>query len=213
MIEPFKDPGLSRPTPLRIEGDVIYGHFCAWGTEHLARRGVTPPKSPSEYRYFHLSGYEWQGRDIDVGKITLHTTHAGIRMTAEDAVQHYENTGTVAAYVRAGDDEHGGWFCGRVASGLDDATMEALRAATPSGDWRGYNGKRELIGILAVNVPGFPIERERALIAAAGSDHLALVASGLVPNGVEPAARELDDAASRLRLRLARKRLAALVAK
>jgi len=200
MIEPFKDPGLSRPTPLRIEGDVIYGHFAAWGTQHLARPGITPPRT-GEGRYFHLSGYEHNGVEIDVGKITLHTTHAPVQgITSEQAIAHYEHTGTVAAYVRAGDDAHGAWFCGKVAKGLDEETLEALRAATPSGDWRGYNGRRELIGILAVNVPGFPIERERVLVAAAGSDHLALVASGLVVNEAGPG--------ERLRLHMARKALA-----
>jgi hypothetical protein len=197
MIEAFKNPGFSRPTPLRIDGDTISGHFCAWGTPHLAMPNVTPPRSQSGYRYFHLSGYQLDdGSEIDVGKITLHTTHAGLRVSSEQAVAHYENTGTVAAYVRAGDDEHGGWFCGRLAKNLDDATVEALRAATPSGDWRGYQGRRELIGILAVNVPGFPIERERALVAA-GNESLALVASGLVVN----------DPRDQLRLRVARKAL------
>lgn len=199
MIEPFKSPGLTRPTPLTIQGDTVYGHFCAWGTPHLAASHITPPRSASDYRYFHLSGYQWDGQDIDVGKITLHTTHADIRKGGPAAVDHYENTGSVAAYVRAGEDEHGGWFCGKLAKGLDDADVEALRGSTPSGDWRGYNGHRELIGILAVNVPGFPIERERALVAAAGTDSLALVASGLVLNETT--------AGERLRLHMARKEL------
>lgn len=199
MIEPFKDPQLERATPLRIEGDTIYGHYCVWGTPHLALPGVTPPRG-GDHRYFHLSGYDWEGQDIDVGKITFHTTHADIRAGSQAAIDHYENTGSVAAYVRAGDDAYGGWFCGRVRTGLSDEDREALRAATPSGDWRGYNGKRELIGILAVNVPGFPIERERALIAAAGRDTLALVASGLVVNESGPG--------ERLRLHMARKQLA-----
>jgi hypothetical protein len=200
MIEPFKNPGLERPTPLRIEGDVIYGHFCAWGTPHLALPGVTPPRSASDYRYFHLSGYQWQGQDIDVGKITLHTTHASIRVTGDEAVRHYEDTGTVAAYVRAGEDQHGGWFSGKLAKSLSDEDTEALRGSTPSGDWRGYNGRRELIGILAVNVPGFPIERERALVASAEhADRLALVASGLVVNETGPG--------ERLRIHMARKAL------
>lgn len=200
MIEPFKDPGLDRPTPLTVLRDgTIFGHFCAWGTPHMARGSITPPRSPSGYRYFHLSGYDWNGVDLDVGKITLHTTHADIRAGGQAAIDHYENTGSVAAYVRAGEDRHGGWFCGRVAKGLSDADLEALRGATPSGDWRGYNGARELIGILAVNVPGFPVERERVLVAS-GEDRLALVASGLVVNDRSPG--------DRLRLHFARKALA-----
>lgn len=202
MIEPFKNPGLTRATPLRIEGDTIYGHFCAWGTQHTARPGVTPPRD-CDYRYFHLGAYKLGAQEIDCGKITLHTCHAGIRMTADDAIDHYENTGSVCAYVKAGNDAHGAWCCGKLATGLEDEDVEALRGATLSGDWRGYNGKRELIGILAVNVPGFPIERERVLVAAGRSDDtLALVASGVLP--ADP-----PSAGERLRLRMLRKRLAA----
>lgn len=200
MIEAFKDPGLRRATPLRIEGDVIYGHFCAWGTEHTGRPGVTPPRG-APYRFFHLSGYDHDGKDIDVGKITLHTTHAPIRAGSEQAIAHYENTGSVAAYVRAGDDSFGGWFCGRLAKGLAEEDVEALRGSTPSGDWRAYNGRRELIGILAVNIPGFPIERPRALLASGKNEPLALVASGLVlPD---------EDVRMKLAARVARSRLAA----
>lgn len=203
MIEPFKDPQLAQLTPLTIRGDVIYGHFCKWGQSHMAAAGVTPPRT-GDGRYFHLSGYDWNGTELDVGKITLHTHHAPIRATSQAAVDHYEHTGCVAAYVRAGDDAHGGWFCGRVATGLDDADLEALRGATPSGDWRPYNGKRELIGMLAVNVPGFPIERERVLLAS-GSERepLALVASGLVLN--EAGAPDQRVAAARARLALSRR--------
>lgn len=195
MIEPFANPNLERLTPLRLEGDTVYGHFCGWDTQHTARPGVTPPKG-NGYRYFHLCGYEHDGRELDVGKLTLHTVHAGIRLPATEAIKHYENTGSVAAYVRVGDDAHGGWFCGKVRKGLTDEEREELRAATPSGDWRGYNGQRELIGLLAVNTPGFPIEREHATIGG----ELALVASGLVVNEWS--------AGERLRLLMARKHLA-----
>lgn len=196
MIEAFKDPQLDRLTPLTVRGDLIYGHFCDWNREHLALPGVKPPRV-ADYRYFHLSGYDWQGKDIDVGKLTLHTTHAPITANSAAARDHYEHTGSVAAYVRAGNDAFGGWFCGRVAKGLDEADLEALRGATPSGDWRGVDGKRELIGLLAVNVPGFPIERERVIVAGGG---LALVASGLVLN-------EAGSPAQRLALREARRAL------
>lgn len=205
MIEPFKNPGLAQPTPIRFDGDTVYGHAAAWGTDHLGIPGVTPPRGTDGlYRYFHLGGYEWQGQDIDVGAITLHTTHAGIRLSGDEAVKHYEDTGSVAAYVRAGDDASGIWFCGRLAKGISDEDREALLGAKISGDWRGYNGRRELIGMLAVNVPGFSVPRERALLAAAGSDHLALIASGIV-FGSDP------DPRVALRTRVARRKLAARI--
>lgn len=206
MIEAFKNPHLDRPTAIRLDGDTVYGHACKWGTEHLALPGVTPPRPADDsYRYFHLGGYEWQGQDVDVGAITLHTVHAPLRMTGPEAVKHYEDTGTVCAYVRAGNDEHGIWFSGKLAKGVDEADREALLGAKVSGDWRGYNGHRELIGMLAVNVPGFAVEREAALIAAGSREPLALVASGIVE-------RDEDyDAHARLRAIVAKRGLAARV--
>lgn len=201
MVEAFKDPHLSKPTPLRIEGDVVYGHFCTWDTVHTARPSVRARETRGDgaYRYFHLGGYQWQGHDIDVGSLTLRTIHADIRMNGEQAIRHYEDTGAVAAYVRAGDDEHGGWFCGKLRTGVTEEEIEQLRGASVSGDWRGYNGRRELIGMLAVNTPGFPIPRERVLVAGAS---LALVASGIVPQDYDP--RE------RLKIHTLRRRLATL---
>jgi hypothetical protein len=201
-ITAFKNPNLEGPTPLTIDGDVVYGHYAAWGTEHIGAAGVTPPRGGT-HRYFHLGAYDLDGKEIDVGCITMRTGHAGLRLAADDARKHYEDTGTVAAYVRAGDDEHGGWFCGRLAKNLDDARIEELRGAKVSGDWRGINGRRELIGILAVCTPGFPIPRPRALIAAGQREPLALVACGIVRG---------DDARLRLRARLARGRLRARLA-
>jgi hypothetical protein len=198
MIEPFKNPGLDRPTPIRIlEDGTVYGHACEWARMHTAIRGVTPPRTDGAYRFFHLGGYQWKGQDVDVGSITLHTLHADLRLPGDEARAHYENTGSVAAYVRAGDDEHGVWFCGRLRSGLADEDVEALRGAKVSGDWRGYNGQRELIGMLAVNVPGFPVERERVLVAGG----LALVASGVVPLDVKEARGRLRVANLRFKLR------------
>ena len=45
--------------------------------------------------------------------------------------------------------------------------MYALRASGQvSGDWRRIGGKLRLVGLLTVNVPGYPVPRQRALIAS-----------------------------------------------
>jgi hypothetical protein len=204
VTEPFKNPGLDRPTPIRIDGDTVYGHACEWARMHTGSPGVHPPQEADpNYPYFHLGGYDLAGKEIDVGCITLHTIHADIRLPASEAIQHYENTGSVAAYVRAGNDDHGIWYCGKLAKGMSDEDVEALRGSKVSGDWRGYQGKRQLIGMLAVNTAGFPILRERVLIAGAS---LSLVASGVVP---------LDPSTARTRLRAytLRRRLRALTSR
>jgi hypothetical protein len=56
--------------------------------------------------------------------------------------------------------------------------VRELRGAALSGDWRSISGALELLGLLAVNVPGFPVPRA---LAASGDDGqpLALVAAGI----------------------------------
>jgi hypothetical protein len=79
--------------------------------------------------------------------------------------------------------------------------LDALRAASLSGDWRRINGNLELVAALAVNVPGFPIPRTQAAMAAAGQ--LALVASGVVepepaPDPLTVLVEKVDALASKL---------------
>lgn len=170
----FDDPQLEAATPLTVtEEGRIYGHLATWGTCHIGFNGVcvTPPESSADYGFFHTGAV----MDVPVGHITLGTGHAGLKDSAELAAAHYDNTGSCVADIRAGEDEHGIWVAG---AARPDADLDALRAASLSGDWRRINGQLELVAALAVNVPGFPIPRTQASIAAAGQ--LALVASGLV---------------------------------
>lgn len=203
MIEAFKNPGLDRPTPIKILDDgTVYGHVADWAGSHIGRRGTKPPRNHTGYRYFHLGAYKLGSQEIDVGCITLHAGHSDIRLGADEARKAYEDTGSVAAYIRCGEDSHGIWFSGKLAKGMDDADVEALRGAKVSGDWRGINGKAELIGVLAVNIPGFPIPRERVLVAAGQADPLSLVACGVVENTYVSQVRQ-ELRASVLRRRLA----------
>jgi hypothetical protein len=177
----FVDPQLPAPTPLTVTDDGrVFGHIAAWGTCHtgIASGCVTPPRSRTGYGYFRTG--EWvtqEGERVPVGRITVGTGHADTRLGLRPAVEHYDNTGAVAAYVAAGDDAHGIWVAGQVVPGADDATVRQLRAHPPSGDWRAVGGNLELVGVLAVNVPGYPIPRARV---AAGQP-AALVAAGAAP--------------------------------
>jgi hypothetical protein len=203
MIEAFKNPMLDKPSPIKILSDgTVYGHVADWNGTHIGRLGVKPPRNHTDYRYFHLGAYLHGEKEIDVGCITLHTQHSDLHLTAEEARRAYEDTGAVAAYIKCGEDQFGIWFSGKLAKGLDEADVEALRGSKVSGDWRGIGGKAELIGVLAVNIPGFPIERERVLVAAGQRDPLALVACGAIDNPY------VSQAQSRLRVHLARRKLA-----
>lgn len=73
--------------------------------------------------------------------------------------EHYDNSCSVVATVRVGENDRGVWIAGAV---LPDVTPEQIRrmmACQLSGDWgphRERPGKRELAGALLVPVPGFP---------------------------------------------------------
>lgn len=182
----FNRPEMDELTPLTItEEGRIYGHAWEWESCHLAFTGtcVTPPHSVTGNAYFHLGEIECDdGSRATIGKITLDTGHADRRLGRADATRHYDDTGTIVAYVVSGEDEFGGWFSGTIDPEASEEKIRILQAAVLSGDWRNVNDNLELVALLAVNVPGFPVPRARALVATAGDGEeqvLSLVAAGI----------------------------------
>lgn len=163
-------PGGVVAIPLTIEDDGrVYGHVAAWGVCHTGFPGqcVTAPMSPSGYAAFHTGAVRLaDGDTLPVGVLTVGTDHADMRAFAAEARDHYANTGLAWADVRAVDGEHGVWVSGRVRAGVTDDQLAVLRASSPSGDWRRLDGALDMIAVLSVNTPGFPVRRE-ALAAAA----------------------------------------------
>lgn len=168
----FEDPELSQLTAWTVDGDRIFGHVAAWGTCHTGRDGcVTPPRSDSGYAYFRtgetLARCDCEGDPdlaphvvrVPTGVITLGTGHAQSGLGAQQAMWHYEHTGAAVADVAAGEDEHGIWIAGALRRGVTDEQRQQLRGASPSGDWRRIGGGLEMLAVLAVNVPGFPVPR------------------------------------------------------
>lgn len=178
----FKDPGLTGPTALVIEDDGrVYGHIAAWGTCHIGQIGkcVEPPTSPSNYAYFRTGALQTaEGTSVAVGHLTMDTGHAGPRDSATQAAAHYDNTGYVFADVAAGEDAYGIWVAGSLRPGIPAERIRVARSAPISGDWRTIRGSLELVGALAVNVPGFPVPRPRGLLAS--GEVKSLLASGVV---------------------------------
>jgi hypothetical protein len=172
----FDVPEADEPTPLTVaDGGRVYGHMALWDSCHTGFPGqcIPPPKSRSDYAGFHLGALKTaDGGQVAVGTLTMDTGHAGRLLSATAAVEHYDHTGTAAAYVKARDGKFGIWVAGTLSPRLAAADAQALMAAKPSGDWREvFRGRgRDLIGVLAVNVPGFPVPR-------------ALTASGLLEAG------------------------------
>ena len=186
----FKDPQLTSPTALVVEDDGrVYGHIAAWGTCHIGQVGkcVEPPTSPSNYAYFRTGALRTaEGTSVAVGHLTMGTGHAGPRDSANAAAEHYDNTGTVFADVAAGEDAYGIWVAGSLRPGITAEQVRVARSAPISGDWRTIRGSLELVGALAVNVPGFPVPRPQGLLAS--GEVKSLQASGVVAH---------DDSAAR----------------
>lgn len=184
----FEQPRLDGPTPITVTKDGrVTGHAWTWHSCHTGFPGacVTAPHSPSGYSFFHLGEVRTaEGGTVQVGKITLDTGHASLAMNAKAAASHYDDTGAVVADVRVGEDKHGGWVAGAVRPSADAERIRTFMAAPVSGDWRNINGALELIGLLSVNVPGYPVPRPAARVAAgvpdSGEARLSLVAAGVV---------------------------------
>lgn len=170
----FQDPKFDGPTPITVRSDgSVFGHLALFDTCHIGFPGcVTPPRG-SDYKYFHTGEIETDTGDaVDVGHLTFNTGHASMTDSAKAAASHYDHTGSVAADVRAGEDEHGIWISGALRPSLSDEDLRAFRAAPLSGDWRRIAGRLELVGALAVNTPGFPVPRSRTLVASGETETL-----------------------------------------
>ena len=180
----FDDPKLTAPTPLTITEDGrIFGHAAVWGTCHTGFSGqcVTPPRERF-HEYFLLGEtLTASGETVATGTITLGTGHAstGGNLTAVQAMDHYDHTGTAVADVSTGEDKYGLWFSGAIRPGLSPLRLRTLRAAKLSGDWRRFGNGLRLIALLAVNVPGFPVPRVKT--AARRGVQTTLVAAGVNP--------------------------------
>jgi hypothetical protein len=198
----FEDPHLSGPTPLTIFDDGrIAGHIATWNTCHsgFPNECTLAPRSPSNYRYFHLGVVRTaEGTDVPVGTLTMDTGHAPSG-SAQAALAHYDNTGSGVADIHCGEDEYGIWAAGCLRPGTNEDQIRALRSSGVSGDWRRERDARgtdlglELRAVLACPVPGFPIPR--AELAASGAVE-SLVAAGsplLIAEQREPWKRELAE--------------------
>jgi hypothetical protein len=186
----FTNPRLNMPTGIMVsdEGRIL-GHAAVWGECHIgyADTCVTPPIEDTHPYFMTGEVICSDGTRVAVGQITLGTGHAALSLPAHAAAEHYDNTGAAVADVMIGNDSHGIWVSGAVRPGVTQARVRELRASGQlSGDWRRIGGKLRLVGLLAVNVPGFPVPKMTSRVAS--GKQLALTAAGHVKydNKVEP---------------------------
>ncbi len=181
----FKEETL-RPCPLTVtpEGQV-YGHLALWNQCHRSFDSCEmAPRSRSGYAFFHTGAITCDdGRVVNVGRITVgdggHASTSPVLGT-QGAIDHYDRTGLVGAFVRAVDGLHGIWLSGSIRSDCPAEKVRDMQANPPSGDWREEKGRLELCAALSVPVAGFPVPRYEAALVASGSDEhvVSLIAMG-----------------------------------
>lgn len=175
--------------PLTITDDGrVFGHLASWGQCHVGYPGqcVEPPTSPSLYARFQTGEVAHDdGTRTLTGPLVVGTEHARLTLDAHGARDHYAHTGLAWGDVNVIEGIHGPWARGSIRSTVTPELLRVLRASTLSGDWRVDVDDLDLIGVLVVNTPGFPILRQ-ALAAAALPEvwPVAMAAARMTPAGV-----------------------------
>lgn len=188
----FFQPEPDYPFPLTVMDDGrVLGHLALWNQCHrsMADMCEMAPRSKSGYAFFHTGSLTCDdGQKVNVGRITVgEGGHASVSpyLGMQGAIDHYDKTGLVGAFVRATDGRHGIWLSGAVRSDCPAEKVRDMEANPPSGDWRDEKGRLELCAALSVPVAGFPVPRYEAALVASGADErvVALVASGYTEPG------------------------------
>lgn len=174
----FEDPQFTEATALTVTDDGrVFGHAAIWGTCHVGVDSMclVAPHSANDYAYFKTGVVKTkEGVSVATGPITLDTGHAPLTMNHRAASSHYDDTGVAVADVVVGEDRFGPWVAGALRPDVAPEQIRKLRASALSGDWRAISGGLELIALLAVNVPGYPVTRA----AVASGAQISLVAAG-----------------------------------
>jgi len=204
----FTNPGLSVPVGITVtDQGRVYGHAAQWGECHVGFDDicVSPPYEDSHPHFMTGEVVCADGKTVAVGQITIGTGHAPLSYRASRAAEHYDNTGVVVADVSVGNDDVGIWVAGAVRPHAEVARVHDLRASgRVSGDWRRIGGELRLVGLLGVNVAGFPLNT-RARVASGVPQ--SLVAAGFMSVGNVMSKEENDQKALKHVMEMLRNRV------
>lgn len=167
-----------------LDSGQVMGHLGEWGVCHIGITGecVDPPPSPTNYARFHLGEIPVDdGGRVQVGHLTFHGGHADRTWDAQRTVRHYDDSGKVAADLRAVNGRFGVWVCGAMKPGLSTADVREIMSCPPSGDWRPFGNELDMVAALAVPVPGFQNLHGRTYVR---KNELGMVASMIWANPV-----------------------------
>lgn len=163
---------MESPVPFTVfPNGRCYGLVAQFGTCHIGNRGkcVEVPRSSNNYGYYrNKHTLSAEGAMIATGPVIMDTVHPSLKYKASDTQAFYAHNGCAIADVALYENEFGIVACGAVRPSATPEEVRRFRGSAISGDWRKINGKLELVGLLSVNVPGFPIEA----MVASGADEV-----------------------------------------
>lgn len=198
-----QQPDGSWAVPLTIlDSGQFFGHACYQGQCHVGylQDCVTPPVSSNDFLSRARSIVDGalvtpgfltgvcacaDGSEVPVSPMVVGADHPDAWLFHADAQDEYANTGLTWGDGRATQSPVGVWVCGAIRPDVTAEQLRVLRASAFSGDWREVPGETgpQLIAVLTVSRPGFPIARQ------------ALAASGLVVSEPEGYVRYDDSGA------------------
>lgn len=167
-----------------LDSGQVMGHLGEWGVCHIGITGecVDPPPSPTNYARFHLGEIPVDdGGRVQVGHLTFHSGHAKRDWDAPTTIRHYDDSGKVAADLRAANGRFGVWVCGAMRPNVTTADVREIMSCPPSGDWRPFGNELDMVAALAVPVPGFQNLHGRTYVR---KNELGMVASMIWANPV-----------------------------
>lgn len=148
----------------------IYGRLAPANVGHRSfEKRVTVPMGNVDYSLFMgREALTAGGGRVVCGVVTMDCGHAsGHTRDPGIALDHYDNTCSIVAQVRVGENKAGVWVAGALVPGVTAAQVVKMMGSQLSGDWRPHRerpGWRELAGALLVPVPGFPEARTAASV-------------------------------------------------
>lgn len=162
----------------------VYGYIAPAGVRHRSfrdRSQYVPLKNVDYGRFMGGETIVADGGRVSTGAITMNCGHASTSygVTADSASEHYDNTCSVVATVRVGENRHGVWLAGALLPDVTPDQIRRMMACRLSGDWRAHldrPGWREFVAALLVPVPGFPMARVSPSVSV---DEGQLVASSI----------------------------------
>lgn len=161
----------------------IYGLVARWGACHIGFRDrcVQVPRSSDGYGYFRSKNtLTAEGELVATGPVYADTVHPDLKLRASDAQAFYAHTGCAVADVALYENEYGILAAGAVRPDVPEEAVRRLRGSDVSPDWRNIKGNLEVVGLLSVNVSGFP---SYALAASAGEGEEPAPVESMTPRG------------------------------